>query len=87
MLLTGLGKNKVTVNEVNPEDLVGKILDFILWVIAIAGAATFIWGAYEFYQTFHDNNGDKREKAILKMIGGAFLIGIRIVLQSWGVIS
>lgn len=85
---TSLGQNKVTVNQnVNAEDAVGGFLDIILWGTTILGGAMFIWGGVDFSQSLSDTGGDKKQQAIIKIVGGAVMISIRFILQNMGVIS
>lgn len=80
------GEN-VTVNEVGAQEVVGGFLGLILWAIQIMGGGVIIWGGVEIAQTLNEPNGDKRQNAIMKCIGGAIMLGIGTYLKQKGIIA
>lgn len=74
-------------DNLNAKDIVGKILDYLLLAGQLAGGGVLIYAFITFGLSIAQENPDQRSRAILFIIAGAFLVGIKPILKTIGVIT
>ena len=74
-------------DNLNPEDIGGKLLDILFIVSTILGGGLIIWGAIQFGISISQENPDQRSRALLQVIAGAIVVSIQWVLKALGVIA
>lgn len=78
----------VTVKDnLDPEKVVGKILDYLLLAGQLVGGGVMIYAVISFGMSIAQENPDQRSRAIMFVVAGAFLVGIKPILEGIGVIG
>lgn len=74
-------------DNLNPEEIGGKLLDILFIVATVLGGGLIIWGAIQFGMSIAQENPDQRSRALLQVIAGAIVVSIQWVLKALGVIA
>lgn len=74
-------------NELKVEVVIGKVLDWLLLAGQLAGGGIMIYAMISFGLSIAQENPDQRSRAILFVVAGAFLVGIKPILKGIGVID
>lgn len=74
-------------DNLNVQDVVGKLLNWLLLAGQLAGGGVLIYAFITFGLSIAQENPDQRSRAILFIIAGAFLVSIKYVLNAIGVID
>ena len=68
-------------------DIVGSIISFILDIARYVGVALLVFGLYQLYTSFKDENPDGKIKAVTFCMTAVGLITLKTVLKAVGVIA
>lgn len=74
-------------SNLNATTVVGKILDWLLTAGQLVGGGVLIYAFISFGLSIAQENPDQRSRAIMFVVAGAFLVGIKPILVAVGVIS
>ncbi len=74
-------------DNLNPETVVGNILDYLLIAGQLVGGGVLIYAFISFGLSIAQENPDQRSRAIMFVVAGAMLVGIRPILKAIGVIA
>ncbi len=74
-------------NNLDAVDVVGKILDYLLTAGQLVGGGVLIYAFISFGLSIAQENPDQRSRAIMFVVAGAFLVGIKPILKAIGVIA
>lgn len=74
-------------DDLNAETVVGNILDYLLLAGQLVGGGVLIYAFITFGLSIAQENPDQRSRAIMFIVAGAFLVGIKPILKAIGVIS
>lgn len=80
----------VTVNIAADADIgtmIGKIIDQVLTLARYVGVILLIFGIYQLYMSFKDENPDGKIKAITLLVTSVGLMTIKSIMSAIGVIS
>lgn len=73
--------------NLNPETVVGKILDYLLTAGQLVGGGVIIYAGITFALSISQENPDQQARAIKFFVAGAFLVGLKAILKGIGVIA
>lgn len=84
-----INTNSVTIVGGNgdPSTMFGSVIGLVLGLIQFVGIIMIILGIIQFIQSSHDDQVDKRIKAVTVAGSGAILVGLRIFLQQMNIIG
>ena len=71
--------------DVNPEELVIKILGVVATLGRLVGCVLLAVGVYQFILAFKDDNADAKTRGVTLVIVGALLIGMKWLLALVGI--
>lgn len=74
-------------NNLDAVDVVGKILDYLLTAGQLVGGGVLIYAFISFGLSIAQENPDQRSRAIMFVVAGAMLVGIKPILKAIGVIA
>lgn len=74
-------------SNLNPETVVGKILDYLLTAGQLVGGGVIIFAGITFALSISQENPDQQARAIKFFVAGAFLVGLKAILKGIGVIG
>lgn len=74
-------------DDLNAETVVGNILDWLLTAGQLVGGGVIIYAVISFALSIAQENPDQRARAIMFVVAGAMLVGIKPILKSIGVIA
>ena len=74
-------------SDLNPENVVGKILDYLLTAGQLVGGGVIIFAGITFALSISQENPDQQSRAIKFFVAGAFLVGLKAILKGIGVIG
>lgn len=74
-------------DDLEAETVVGNILDYLLLAGQLVGGGVLIYAFISFGLSIAQENPDQRSRAIMFIVAGAFLVGIKPILKAIGVIS
>ena len=78
----------VTIEDnLDAEKVVGKILDYLLTAGQLVGGGVMIYAIISFALSIAQENPDQRSRAIMFVVAGAMLVGIKPILDAIGVIA
>lgn len=78
----------VTIKEnLDAETVVGNILDYLLTAGQLVGGGVLIYAFISFGLSIAQENPDQRSRAIMFVVAGAMLVGIKPILKAIGVIA
>lgn len=77
----------LTSNDVEAEDMVGRIIGILLTITRYVGIALVVYGVYEVVMSFMQNQPEAKTKGIVMALAGAVMIGLKTILSNIGVIS
>lgn len=83
-----ISAHAVTIKDnLDPEAVVGKILDYLLMAAQLVGGGVLIYAFISFALSIAQENPDQRSRAIMFIVAGAMLVGIKPILKAIGVIA
>lgn len=86
-LMVPISAMAVTIKDnLDAEDVVGKILDYLLTAGQLVGGGVLIYAFISFGLSIAQENPDQRSRAIMFIVAGAMLVGIKPILKAIGVI-
>lgn len=74
-------------NDLDPETVVGNILGYLITALQLVGGGVLIYAFGSFALSIAQENPDQRSRAIMMIVAGAMLVGIRPILSAIGVIG
>lgn len=74
-------------DNLDAEVVVGKILDYLLTAGQLVGGGVLIYAFISFGLSIAQENPDQRSRAIMFIVAGAMLVGIKPILKAIGVIE
>lgn len=78
----------VTIKDnLDPEKVVGNILNYLLMAAQLVGGGVLIYAFISFALSIAQENPDQRSRAIMFIVAGAMLVGIKPILKAIGVIA
>lgn len=78
----------VTIKDnLDAESVVGNILDYLLTAGQLVGGGVLIYAFISFGLSIAQENPDQRSRAIMFVVAGAMLVGIKPILKAIGVIA
>ncbi len=78
----------VTIKEdLDAETVVGNILEYLLTAGQLVGGGVLIYAMISFGLSIAQENPDQRSRAIMFVVAGAMLVGIKPILKAIGVIA
>lgn len=78
----------VTIKDnLDAEQVVGNILDYLLMAGQLVGGGVLIYAFISFGLSIAQENPDQRSRAIMFIVAGAMLVGIKPILKAIGVIG
>lgn len=78
----------VTIKDnLDAENVVGNILDWLLLAGQLVGGGVLIYAIISFALSIAQENPDQRSRAIMFVVAGAMLVGIKPILKAIGVIA
>ena len=78
----------VTIKDnLDAETVVGNILDYLLTAGQLVGGGVLIYAFISFGLSIAQENPDQRSRAIMFIVAGAMLVGIKPILKAVGVIA
>lgn len=78
----------VTIKDnLEAETVVGNILDYLLTAAQLVGGGVLIYAFISFALSIAQENPDQRSRAIMFIVAGAMLVGIKPILKAIGVIA
>lgn len=78
----------VTIKDnLDAEKVVGNILDYLLTAGQLVGGGVLIYAFISFGLSIAQENPDQRSRAIMFVVAGAMLVGIKPILKAIGVIA
>lgn len=87
-MATPVSAYAVTIAEnLDAETVVGKILDYLLTAAQLVGGGVLIYAFISFGLSIAQENPDQRSRAIMFIVAGAMLVGIKPILTAIGVIT
>ncbi len=78
----------VTIKDnLDAKNIVGSILDYLLMAGQLVGGGVLIYAFISFGLSIAQDNPDQRSRAIMFIVAGAMLVGIKPILKAIGVIA
>lgn len=74
-------------DDLDAENVVGNILDWLLLAGQLVGGGVIIYAIISFALSIAQENPDQRARAIMFVVAGAMLVGIKPILKAIGVIA
>lgn len=74
-------------DNLDAEVVVGNILDYLLTAGQLVGGGVIIYAIITFSLSIAQENPDQRSRAIMFVVAGAMLVGIKPILKAIGVIE
>ena len=74
-------------DNLDAETVVGNILDYLLTAGQLVGGGVLIYAFISFGLSIAQENPDQRSRAIMFIVAGAMLVGIKPILKAIGVIA
>lgn len=77
----------VNVNSgIDPLTLFGTIIGFVLTIVALVGLGVFIYGITQLVTAWQEKSSDALQKGLITCAVGLVMIGMRMLLVTFGVI-
>lgn len=84
---TGTGVTVSNLDNQTIDSLVGKVIEQVLTLARYVGVILLVFGIYQLYMSFKDENPDGKVKAITLLITSVGLMTIKSIMKAIGVIS
>lgn len=85
--LSAYGVTVTVPTDLSMDSLVGKVIDVVLTLARYIGLILLIFGLYQLYLSFKDDNPDGKIKAITLLVTSVGLITLKSILKLVGLIS
>ena len=86
--LTASANTQIAVNSnTSMDDIIGRAIDVVLTLARYVGVILLIFGIYQLYMSFKDDNPDGKVKAITLLVTSIGLITIKSILVGMGIIA
>lgn len=79
------GSTTVTVSSTNPDQAMGAVIGVILTIMRYVGVAMLVYGVYEIIMSIQNNQPEAKTKGIIMALSGVVMIGLKTVLQQFGI--
>lgn len=77
-----------TINtDIDLDSLFGGIIDIIIQIAMWVGVVLAVGGVFSLVLAYKDENADGQSRAIRVLVVGGALIGLRVLLQTAGIIG
>lgn len=74
-------------DNINVTDTLGTIAGTLLMILQGVGLIFIVWGGFQFAMSLRDEDAAAKSRAILVLIAGVTMVGLRALLQLFGIIQ
>ena len=73
--------------EVVPLTTIGKIAETMLNILRYIGLVFIVWGGFQFGMAMKDEDAASKSKAIMVLVAGVLMVGLKALLKGFGLIA
>lgn len=73
--------------NLDPTAIISNIADYVLKILTGIGLVFIVWGGFQFGMAMKDEDAASKSKAILVLVSGIIMVGLRAVLVSLEIIT
>ena len=78
----------ITVQQnIDPLAVIGTIAGYLLSILQAVGLVFIVWGGFQFGMAMKDEDAASKSKAILVLVAGIIMVGLKAVLKGFGIIA
>ena len=81
------GTVSVTTGDVDANDMMNKVVTLLLTMMRFVGVLLLIWSIFQLVSAFKNEDADSKSRAMMMVMVGVILIGIKSVIRTLGIIS
>lgn len=73
--------------NIDPLAVIGTIAGYLLSILQAVGLVFIVWGGFQFGMAMKDEDAASKSKAILVLVSGIVMVGLKAVLKGFGIIA
>lgn len=73
--------------NIDPLSVIGTIAAYLLSILQAVGLVFIVWGGFQFGMAMKDEDAASKSKAILVLVSGIVMVGLKAVLKGFGIID
>ena len=73
--------------DIDPTAIISNIANWLLSILTYVGLVFIVWGGFQFGMAMKDEDAASKSKAILVLIAGVVMVGLKAVLTAFGVLA
>ena len=78
----------ITANpNLDPKTIISNIAGYLLSILTGIGLVFIVWGGFQFGMAMKDEDAASKSKAILVLVSGIIMVGLKAVLSGFGIIA
>lgn len=74
-------------SDIDPLAVIGTIAGYLLSILQAVGLVFIVWGGFQFGMAMKDEDAASKSKAILVLVSGIVMVGLKAVLKGFGIIA
>lgn len=75
------------VDGIDPLTTIGKIAETMMNILRYVGLVFIVWGGFQFGMAMKDEDAASKSKAIMVLVAGVLMVGLKALLKGFGLIA